>query len=137
MKSVEGENPDIKIRQFKNVCKITKKKFRFINVDGYQKTSYSITLECFISARYFQMQAKKAVTRETNRFRIRLSVRFPRNSDESHKKYYECHGEVSMAADSRATVSWKPLLDHFSTKYASAVALISKNWKEVGGYRQR
>lgn len=78
-------------------------------IQGYQcrweKTSYSITLEYFISARYFQIQTNKAITREANRFRISLSVRFPRNSDESHKKYYKSHGEVLIAADSRATVN--------------------------------
>ena len=59
-------------------------------ISGYQcrweKTSYSITLECFISARYFQIQTNKATSREANRFRISLSVRFPRNSDEKSQK---------------------------------------------------
>ena len=42
MKSVEGENPDIKIWHLKNVWKITKKKFRVISVDGKKLPTLSL-----------------------------------------------------------------------------------------------
>lgn len=42
MKSVEGENPDMKIGHLKNVWKIKKKKFWVINVDGKKLPTLSL-----------------------------------------------------------------------------------------------
>ena len=109
MKSVEGGNPDIKIRHLKNVWKITKKKFQVINVDGKKLPTLSL-LNVLLVPDIFKYRLTK----------LHLGKQIDSESASQlgsqgtvTKRYYESHGEVLIAADSRATVNWKPLPDHF------------------------
>ena len=134
MKSVEGGNPDIKIRHLKNAWKITKKKFQVINVDGKKLPTLSL-LNVLLVPDIFKYRLTKLHLGKQIDSESASQLGSQGTLMKSHKKIlWEPRWSINSCRFKGncklKTSSWSFL--HLICIHSCSH---SRNWKEVGGYR--